>query len=138
MVGVEPEDAACLDAAMKAGERVVLPQVGLFADGVAVARIGEETFKVAQHCVDEVITCTTDEICAAIKDIFEHSRSIAEPAGALSLAGLKKYIQHNNAEGQSLIAIDSGANMNFAHLHQRHQRHPDGDSRNRPANGCQR
>jgi threonine dehydratase len=94
IVAVEPEDAACLDAAMKAGERVVLPQVGLFADGVAVARIGEETFKVAQHCVDEVITCTTDEICAAIKDIFEHSRSIAEPAGALSLAGLKKYIQH--------------------------------------------
>ncbi len=116
IVAVEPEDAACLDAAMKAGERVVLPQVGLFADGVAVARIGEETFKVAQHCVDEVITCTTDEICAAIKDIFEHSRSIAEPAGALSLAGLKKYIQHNNAEGQSLIAIDSGANMNFDRL----------------------
>jgi threonine dehydratase len=116
IVAVEPEDAACLDAAMKAGERVVLPQVGLFADGVAVARIGEETFKVAQHCVDEVITCTTDEICAAIKDIFEHSRSIAEPAGALSLAGLKKYIHKHNAEDQSLIAIDSGANMNFDRL----------------------
>ncbi|RZU46972.1 L-threonine ammonia-lyase [Fluviicoccus keumensis] len=116
IIAVEPEDAACLDAAMKAGERVVLPQVGLFADGVAVAQIGEETFKVARQCVDEVITCSTDEICAAIKDIFEYSRSIAEPAGALSLAGLKKYVQKHGVEGQTLIAIDSGANMNFDRL----------------------
>ncbi|HEX5277330.1 MAG TPA: threonine ammonia-lyase, biosynthetic [Fluviicoccus sp.] len=116
IIAVEPEDAACLDAAMKAGERVILPQVGLFADGVAVAQIGVETFKVAQQCVDEVITCTTDEICAAIKDIFEYSRSIAEPAGALSLAGLKKYVQKHGVEGQTLIAIDSGANMNFDRL----------------------
>ena len=116
IIAVEPDDAACLDAAMKANARVVLPQVGLFADGVAVAQIGVETFKVAQQCVDEVITCSTDEICSAIKDIFEHSRCIAEPAGALSLAGLKKYVQKYGVEGQTLIAIDSGANMNFDRL----------------------
>ena len=116
VIAVEPEDAACLDVAMKAGERVVLPQVGLFADGVAVAQIGEETFKVARQCVDAVITCTTDEICAAIKDIFEHSRCIAEPAGALSLAGLKKYLQLHGGENRTLAAIDSGANMNFDRL----------------------
>jgi len=116
IIAVEPEDAACLDAALKAGERVTLPQVGLFADGVAVARIGEEPFIVARQCVDEVITCSTDEICAAIKDIFEHCRAIAEPAGALSLAGLKKYLQRTGAEGQTLVAINSGANMNFDRL----------------------
>ena len=81
IIAVEPEDAACLKAALDAGERVTLAQVGLFADGVAVAQIGEETFKVAQVCVDEVITCTTDEMCAAIKDIFEDTRSIAAGLG---------------------------------------------------------
>ena len=95
---------------------MTLAQVGLFADGVAVAQIGVETFKVAQVCVDEVITCTTDEICAAIKDIFEDTRSIAEPAGALSLAGLKKYVAREKCEGKTLVAIDSGANMNFDRL----------------------
>ena len=98
IIAVEPEDAACLKAALDAGERVTLGQVGLFADGVAVAQIGLEPFKVAQVCVDEVITCSTDEMCAAIKDIFEDTRSIAEPAGALSLAGLKKYIDWFIAE----------------------------------------
>lgn len=129
IIAVEPEDAACLKAAMAANERVVLPHVGLFADGVAVAQIGEETFKVAQHCVDEVITCNTDEICAAIKDIFEDTRSIAEPAGALSLAGLKKYIEREGCEGQQLIAINSGANMNFDRLRHISERTEIGEKR---------
>lgn len=113
---VEPDDAACLKAAMDKNRRVVLPQVGLFADGVAVAQIGKETFRVIKSCIDGVITCTTDEICAAIKDIFEDTRSIAEPAGALALAGLKKYVVEQGCENQTLIAIDSGANTNFDRL----------------------
>ena len=129
IIAVEPEDAACLKAALDAGERVTLAQVGLFADGVAVAQIGEETFKVAQVCVDEVITCTTDEMCAAIKDIFEDTRSIAEPAGALSLAGLKKYIAREKCEGKTLVAIDSGANMNFDRLRHISERTEIGEKR---------
>jgi threonine dehydratase len=113
---VEPSDAACLEAAMAAGERVILPQVGLFADGVAVAQIGEETFRVMRHSIDGVITVSTDEICAAIKDIFEDTRSIAEPAGACALAGLKKYVQTTGAACQTLVAIASGANTNFDRL----------------------
>lgn len=121
VIGVEAEDSACLKAAMEAGERVVLSHVGLFADGVAVAQIGEETFRVARDCVDEVITATTDEICAAIKDIFEATRSVSEPAGALALAGLKNYLraaQHRGEiiENRNLVAIASGANMNFDRL----------------------
>src|SRR5690606_36595437 len=94
IIGVESEDSACLYAALTANERIILDTVGLFADGVAVAQIGEEPFRMIQigGLVDEVITVNSDEICAAIKDIFEDTRSIAEPAGALSLAGLKKYV----------------------------------------------
>jgi threonine dehydratase len=116
IIGVEPEDAACLKAAMEKGRRVTLPQVGIFADGVAVAQIGKETFRVIRETVDEVITANTDEICAAIKDIFDDTRSIAEPAGALALAGLKKYVERKGCEGQTLLAIDSGANTNFDRL----------------------
>lgn len=116
VIGVEAEDSACLKAAMAAGSRVVLDHVGLFADGVAVAQVGENTFEVARHYVDEVITASTDEICAAIKDIFDDTRSIAEPAGALALAGLKKYVTREACEGKTLIAIDSGANINFDRL----------------------
>ena len=116
VIGVEAEDSACLKAAMDAGERVVLKHVGLFADGVAVAQVGEETFRIARECVDEVITASTDEICAAIKDIFDATRCIAEPAGALALAGLKNYVAREACEGRTLIAIDSGANMNFDRL----------------------
>lgn len=116
VIAVEPEDAACLAAAITADERVVLPEVGIFADGVAVAQIGEETFRVLKETVDEVITVSTDAICAAIKDIFEDTRSIAEPAGALSLAGLKEYVEKNQINNQTLIAIDSGANTNFDRL----------------------
>ncbi len=116
IIGVEPEDAACLKAALEAGERVTLPQVGLFADGVAVARIGEHTFELAQQFVDEVITVTTDEICAAVKDIFDDTRSVCEPAGALGVAGIKKYVELTGATQQTLVAIDSGANVNFDRL----------------------
>jgi len=91
VIGVEPEDAACLAAALDAKERVVLSQVGLFADGVAVKQIGANTFDVLKDACDEVITVTTDEICAAVKDVFDDVRSVNEPAGALSVAGLKKY-----------------------------------------------
>lgn len=113
---VEAEDSACLKAAMEAGERAVLPHVGIFADGVAVAQIGKETFRVMKDLIDGVVTANTDEMCAAIKDIFEDTRSIAEPAGALSLAGLKKYASQNGLKGKTLIAIDSGANTNFDRL----------------------
>jgi len=116
VIGVEPEDAACLKAAMEKGRRVKLPQVGIFADGVAVGQIGKETFRVIRKTVDEVITASTDEICAAIKDIFDDTRSIAEPAGALALAGLKKYVEQTGCEGKTLLAIDSGANTNFDRL----------------------
>lgn len=116
IIGVEPDDAACLKAALEAGERVRLPHVGIFADGVAVRQVGEETFRIARELVDEVITVDTDSICAAIKDIFDDTRSIAEPAGALGIAGLKAYVTRTGVTGQTLIAIDSGANMNFDRL----------------------
>jgi len=112
IIGVEAEDSACLKAALEAGKPVDLKQVGLFADGVAVKRIGENTFNLIKHYCDEVITVTTDEICASIKDVFEQTRVIAEPAGALSLAGLQKYCMTSKG-GESLAAILSGANMNF-------------------------
>lgn len=116
VIGVEPEDAACMYQALRAKERVVLEQVGIFADGVAVAQVGEEPFRIAQRCVDEVILVNTDAICAAIKDLFDDTRSIAEPAGALAVAGLKKYLARENLVGQNLVAINSGANMNFDRL----------------------
>lgn len=113
---VEPDDAACLKAAMQYKRRVVLDEVGIFADGVAVAQIGEETFRVIRKCIDGVITVSTDEICAAIKDIFEDTRSIAEPAGACALAGLKKYVDTEGVTGQTMVAVHSGANTNFDRL----------------------
>ncbi|WP_426151689.1 threonine ammonia-lyase, biosynthetic [Pseudomonas sp. DC3000-4b1] len=116
IIGVEPDDSNCLQAALAAGERVVLPQVGLFADGVAVAQIGQHTFEICRRYVDEVITVSSDEICAAIKDIYDDTRSITEPAGALGVAGIKKYVESTGANGQTLIAIESGANVNFDRL----------------------
>ncbi|MEK6748763.1 MAG: threonine ammonia-lyase, biosynthetic [Pseudomonadota bacterium] len=116
IIGVEPDDAACLHAALQKGERVVLDQVGIFADGVAVRQIGVETFRIAQHLVDEVVLASSDEICAAIKDIFDDTRSIAEPAGALAVAGMKKYIARHGLKDRTFIAIASGANMNFDRL----------------------
>ncbi|MGA6108440.1 threonine ammonia-lyase, biosynthetic [Pseudomonas solani] len=116
VIGVEPEDSNCLQAAMAAGDRVVLEQVGLFADGVAVAQIGAHNFEVCRQYVDEVLTVSADEICAAIKDIYDDTRSIAEPAGALAVAGIKKYVARERCEGRTLVAIDSGANVNFDRL----------------------
>ena len=116
IIGVEPDDAPCMYEALKANERVVLDQVGIFADGVAVRQVGEETFRIARETVDEVILVSTDEICAAIKDIFDDSRSIVEPAGALAVAGIKKYVQRTSIRDKALIAINSGANMNFDRL----------------------
>ncbi len=116
VIGVEAEDSACLKAALDAGERVVLDQVGIFAEGVAVAQIGEEPFRIAQHFVDDVITVNTDEICAAVKDVFDDTRAVSEPSGALSLAGLKKYVQQTGAENETLMCINSGANTNFDRL----------------------
>jgi threonine dehydratase len=116
IIGVEPEDAACLQAALKAGKRVVLDQIGLFADGVAVRQAGAEPFKLARRYVDEVITASVDEICAATRDIFEENRSLAEPAGALALAGLKNYVARKKWSGRTLVAIESGSNVNFDRL----------------------
>ncbi|TNE80764.1 MAG: threonine ammonia-lyase, biosynthetic [Gammaproteobacteria bacterium] len=116
VIAVEPDDAACLAAAMEKGRRVRLKHVGIFADGTAVAQIGKETFRVLKDTVDAVVTVNADEISAAIKDIFDDTRSICEPSGALGVAGLKKYVEQHGIQGQSLLAVDSGANINFDRL----------------------
>jgi threonine dehydratase len=116
IIGVEPEDAPSMYKAIESNKRVTLKQVGIFADGVAVKQVGKETFKIAKELVDEILLVNTDEICAAIKDIFDNTRSITEPAGALSVAGLKKYIQREKIENKVLVAIESGANINFDRL----------------------
>jgi len=113
IIGVEPVDSAAMHDSIKAGERVTLKQVGIFADGVAVKQVGEITFDLVRKYVDEIMLVDTDEICAAIKDIYEENRSIVEPAGALGVAALKKYVRNTGARGQLLTAINSGANMNF-------------------------
>jgi threonine dehydratase len=116
IIGVEPEDAATMYESLKAGERVTLERVGIFADGVAVRRVSEETFRLARQFVDEVMLVDTDQICAAIQDIFEDTRAIAEPAGALAVAGIKRYVARESAHGATFVAINSGANMNFDRL----------------------
>lgn len=113
VIAVEPEGSACLKAAWDKNEIVTLDRVSLFADGVAVKRIGDETFRVLKENIDEVITVSNDEICAALKDIFDDTRAIAEPAGAVSLAGIKKYVARNRCRDQKMVAILSGANLNF-------------------------
>ena len=129
IIGVEPEDAACLAAAMQAKRRVKLKEVGIFADGVAVSQIGKNTFKMIRTLVDEVITVSTDQICAAIKDTYDDTRAICEPAGAVSLAGLKKYVEMTGIKGQTLVAINSGANMNFDRLRHVSERAEIGEQR---------
>lgn len=133
VVGVESEGSACLAAALKAGRRVKLPYetLDLFADGVSVAQVGRETFKVARRCVDEVITVSTDEICAAVKDLFDDTRAIAEPSGALAVAGLKRYVERGTAEdpGGALVAVVSGANVNFDRLRHISERAEVGEQR---------
>jgi threonine dehydratase len=116
VIGVEPRDAASMKAALAAGRPVELEHVGIFADGAAVKQVGTEAFAVCSECVDDVITVDTDAICAAIKDVFEDTRSILEPAGALSIAGLKQYADGAAGNDGALIAVASGANMNFDRL----------------------
>jgi threonine dehydratase len=116
VIGVEPVDADAMTRSLAAGRRVRLEQVGLFADGVAVREVGEHTFELARHYVDAMVTVDTDEICAAIKDVFEDTRSILEPAGALAVAGMKKDVQNRALSGHTLVAVACGANMNFDRL----------------------
>jgi threonine dehydratase len=116
VIGVQPEDAAAMHDSLKAHKRVTLERVGIFADGVAVRRVGEETFRLAREYVDEVLLVNTDQICAAIQDIFEDTRAIAEPAGALAVAGIKRYVARENLADETLVAVNSGANMNFDRL----------------------
>ena len=116
IIGVEPVDADAMYQSLEAGYRVCLPRVGLFADGVAVREVGAETFRLCQQYVDEVILVNTDDTCAAIKDVFQDTRSILEPAGALAIAGAKAYVEREQIQGETLIAIACGANMNFDRL----------------------
>jgi threonine dehydratase len=116
IIGVEPEESAGMYESLRAGKRVTLERVGTFADGVAVKRVGEETFRLARQFVDEILLVTTDQICAAIQDIFEDTRAIAEPSGALAVAGLKRYVAREHCTGRSFVAINCGANMNFDRL----------------------
>ncbi|WP_313620477.1 threonine ammonia-lyase, biosynthetic [Achromobacter sp.] len=113
VIGVQTEDSCAMAQSLRVGERVILAEVGLFSDGTAVKLVGEETFRLCREYLDEVILVDTDAVCAAIKDVFLDTRSVLEPAGALAVAGLKKYVEREGAQGQSLVAITSGANMNF-------------------------
>jgi threonine dehydratase len=116
IVGVEPADADAMSRSLAAGRRVRLTHVGLFADGVAVKQVGRETFRLARLHLDEVLLVDSDELCAAIKDVFEDTRSIVEPSGALGVAGAKRYVEREGIRGETLVAIQSGANMNFDRL----------------------
>jgi threonine dehydratase len=116
IIGVEPVDSAAMARSLAAGRRVKLDNVGLFADGVAVKQVGKETFRICRELVDEMVLVDTDAICAAIKDAFEDTRSILEPAGALSIAGVKAYCERHRARDRTYVAIATGANMNFDRL----------------------
>jgi len=116
IIGVEPVDADAMTRSLAAGRRIVLPHVGLFADGVAVKQVGRETFRLARQLVDEMIVVDTDSICAAIKDVFEDTRAVLEPAGALAIAGAKSYVEHKGIRNKNLIAVACGANINFDRL----------------------
>lgn len=129
IIGVEPDDATAMHDSLKQGSRVVLDQVGRFADGVAVKQVGEEPFRLAQKYVDDVILVSIDEISAAVKDIFDDTRTVMEPSGALSVAGLKKYVANNNIKDENLIAIASGANVNFDRLRHIAERSEIGEQR---------
>jgi threonine dehydratase len=116
IIGVQPEDSDAMARSLAAGRRVTLAHVGLFADGVAVKRVGKETFRLARKYVDDVVVVDTDAICAALKDVFEDTRAIVEPAGALGVAGVKAWVQRKRVKGQTFAAIACGANMNFDRL----------------------
>jgi len=116
VIGVEPVDAAAMARSLKAGRRIALDHVGLFADGVAVKEVGRETFRLCKQLVDDMVLVDTDEMCAAIKDVFEDTRVVLEPAGALSVAGAKAWVERHGARGKTLVAVASGANTNFDRL----------------------
>jgi threonine dehydratase len=116
IVGVEPVDAAAMAKSLKAGRRIELEHVGLFADGVAVKQVGRETFRLCRSLVDEMVLADTDEMCAAIKDVFEDTRVVLEPAGALAIAGAKAWVEKHASKNRTLIAVASGANTNFDRL----------------------
>jgi threonine dehydratase len=116
IVGVEPDDSDAMSRSLQAGKRVTLDRAGIFADGVAVRRVGEEPFRLAQQYVDEVITVSTDEICAAMQDIFEDNRTIVEPSGALAVAGIKRYAARERSRDRTFVSINCGANINFDRL----------------------
>ena len=116
IVGVEPVDAAAMAQSLKAGRRVKLDHVGLFADGVAVKEVGRETFRLCRALVDEMVLVDTDEMCAAIKDVFEDTRVVLEPAGALATAGAKAWVEKHASRNKTLVAVASGANTNFDRL----------------------
>jgi len=116
VIGVEPKDSPTLHEALKNNRITVLEDVGRFADGVAVKQVGEKTFEIARELVDEVVLVSNDEICAAIKDVYEDVRSVAEPAGALATAGVKKYISDNGINDKKIVSVISGANVNFDRL----------------------
>jgi threonine dehydratase len=131
IIGVESEGSACMTAAFRKGRRVALSadDLDLFADGTSVAMVGKETFRIAHKCVDEMVTVNTDEICAAIKDVFEDTRSIAEPSGALAVAGMKKYLEEHSINNEKLVAVISGANVNFDRLRHISERTEIGEKR---------
>jgi len=116
IIGVQTDDSDAMVRSVRAGERISLHDVGLFSDGTAVRQVGEETFRITRALVDDFMSVDTDAVCAAIKDVFQDTRSILEPAGALGVAAVKRYIEENRAEGRSFVAITSGANMNFDRL----------------------
>jgi len=129
IIGVEPVDAAAMKASLDAGERVLLKTVGGFADGVAVRQVGVETFRICRELVDDIVLVSTDEICAAIKDVFEDTRTILEPAGALSIAGAKRWLADGGRRGLEVVAVASGANMNFDRLRHVSERAEIGEQR---------
>ncbi|RIJ45033.1 pyridoxal-phosphate dependent enzyme, partial [Maribellus luteus] len=116
VIGVQSVDSDAMARSVAAGKRVELKEVGLFADGTAVKLVGKETFRITRELVDEIITVDTDAICAALKDVFQDTRSLLEPSGALALAGLKQYAETHKLKNESLVAVASGANMNFDRL----------------------
>lgn len=116
VIGVEPDDSDAMYQSLRAGERVTLPQVGIFVDGVAVRRVGEHTFRLVREHVNGIVRVSTDEVCAAIKDVFDDTRAIQEPAGALAVAGLKRFVAEQGLTGEALVALTCGANVNFGRL----------------------
>jgi len=116
IIGVEPDDSAAMKKSLAAGAPITLDHVGIFADGVAVKRVGDETFRLCQQLVDEIVTVDTDQICAAIRDVFEDTRSIVEPAGALAVAGVKRFLADNPGADNGYVVVNCGANVNFDRL----------------------